>query len=202
MPSLTNSGVSALTGIARVSRRSRIAPDQTMPYYVLGHHELKHQRIQQAIDAFERYMQLEPNNPVVITNLATAHLVMYETQVSSKVAADRAHIDRAIALCEKGLKTDTRNAPLWDALGKAYTYDTELRVANRNRTSSSPSLIDKRLLTNKVNACLKRRTFKRRCQDLAQDRDIGRRQRVSPRAKTIHCPSIAEKNGFLRLLHD
>ena len=117
-----------------------VASDQTMPYFILGHHEIKHQRIRQAIDAFERYMEIEPNNLVVITNLASAHLVMYETQVASKTTPDRAHIDRAIGLCEKGLNTDARNAPLWDTLGRAYTYDTEIKNFARARSCFSQAL--------------------------------------------------------------
>jgi cytochrome c-type biogenesis protein CcmH/NrfG len=117
-----------------------VASDQKMPYYILGHHELKHQRMRQAIDCFERYMELEPNNLIVITNLASAHLVMYEAQVASKVPPDRAHIDRAIGLCDKGLNTETRNAALWDTLGRAYTYDTELRNYARARSCFTQAL--------------------------------------------------------------
>ena len=122
------------------SHGAEVAPDQKMPYYILGHHELKHQKMRQAIDAFERYMELEPNNIIVITNLASAHLVMYEAQVTSKTAPDRAHIDRAIALCEKGLNMQTRNAPLWDTLGRAYTYDTELKNYARARSCFAQAL--------------------------------------------------------------
>jgi tetratricopeptide (TPR) repeat protein len=65
---------------------------------------------------------------------------MYETQVASKVTPDRAHIDRAVGLCEKGLNTDARNAPLWDTLGRAYTYDTEIKNLARARSCFTQAL--------------------------------------------------------------
>ena len=117
-----------------------VAPDKSMAYYILGHHYLKRQRMQQAVDTFEQFLKLQPKNLVVISNLASAHLVVYETQVLSRVPPDRAHVDRAIALCEQGLNVDGRNAPLWDTLGRAYTYDTELKNYARARSCFNQAL--------------------------------------------------------------
>jgi protein O-mannosyl-transferase len=116
------------------------APDKSMAYFILGHHYLKRQRMQQAVDTFEQFLKIQPKNLVVISNLASAHLVVYETQILSRMAPDRAHVDRAIALCELGLNVDARNAPLWDTLGRAYTYDTELKNYARARSCFNQAL--------------------------------------------------------------
>ena len=113
---------------------AEVAPDQAMPYFILGHHYIKRQKIAEAIDALEKYTAMAPGNLVVITNLASAHLLRYESQVASKLAPDRAHVDRAIALCEQGLNMNNRDAALWDTLGRAYTYDTELKNFARARS--------------------------------------------------------------------
>jgi protein O-mannosyl-transferase len=101
------------------------APDQTMPYYILGHKYVNQNRQDKVVEAFEGYLKLDQGNVVVISNLAASHLLMYEQ------TQDRAHIDRAIALCEKGLSQDDRLAPLWDTLGRAYTFDTNIRSYDR-----------------------------------------------------------------------
>ena len=99
----------------------KAAPDQTMPYFILGHKQISRNETQAVVENFENYMKLDPNNVIVISNLAAAHLFMYE------LTNDRTHIDRSIALGEKGVKLTDKYAPLWDTLGKAYTYNTELR---------------------------------------------------------------------------
>ena len=103
------------------------ASDQMMPNYILGHHYLRNNQPQKAIVMFDRYLAINPDNMYVISNLAAAHLQMYEGTF------DRAHIDRAIALCERGLKLYDRNPALWDTLGHAYTYDTALKNYARAR---------------------------------------------------------------------
>ncbi len=103
----------------------RAAPDQTMPYFILGHKQISRNNTQAVVENFENFMKLNPNNAVVIANLAAAHLFMYE------LTNDRAHIDRSIALGERGLKITDKYGPLWDTLGKAYTYNTELRNFTR-----------------------------------------------------------------------
>jgi tetratricopeptide (TPR) repeat protein len=44
---------------------------------------------------------------------------------------DRYHVDRAIALCEKGIALNDQLAPLWDTFGRAYLLDTNLRSYER-----------------------------------------------------------------------
>lgn len=97
------------------------APDQMMSNFILGHYYIKLQQPQKVIPPLERYVEINPANPIVMSNLAAARLQMYE------VTGDRAHIDRAIVLCEQGLKLQENNPPLWDTLGHAYTYDTEIK---------------------------------------------------------------------------
>lgn len=106
---------------------AQVAADQPMPHFILGHQFIKAQQADKAVESLEKYMQLDPNNLIVITNLASAHLVVYET------SRDRAHIDRARALCEKGLNIHDQNAALWDTLGRLYTFDTEFKNFNRAR---------------------------------------------------------------------
>ena len=103
----------------------KAAPDQTMPYFILGHKQIPRNNTPAVVENFENYMKLDPNNIIVIANLAASHLFMYE------LTNDRSHIDRSIALSERGLKITDKYAPLWDNLGKAYTYNTELRNFTR-----------------------------------------------------------------------
>jgi tetratricopeptide (TPR) repeat protein len=103
----------------------KAAPDQTMPYFILGHKLITRNNTPAVVENFENYMKLDPNNVIVIANLAASHLFMYE------LTNDRAHIDRSIALSERGLKITDKYGPLWDTLGKAYTYNTELRNFSR-----------------------------------------------------------------------
>lgn len=99
----------------------KAAPDQTMPHFILGHKNLTRNDTLAVVENFENYMKLDPNNAVVVSNLAAAHLFAYE------ITNDRKHIDRSIALSEKGLKLTDRYAPLWDTMGRAYTFNTELK---------------------------------------------------------------------------
>ncbi len=111
---------------------AKAAPDQPMSHYVLGHKYVDRQDSEKAIEAFEAYVQLNPNNLIVVSNLAAAHLVTYQNQAAvNPAAADRAHLDRAAALCEKGLGVDDRQPTLWDTLGTVYTFDTSLRNYDR-----------------------------------------------------------------------
>ena len=56
------------------------------------------------VEELERYMEMNPDNLFVITNLASAHLVLYQEELKRNGKADRAHLDRIIALCEMGLR--------------------------------------------------------------------------------------------------
>ena len=97
------------------------APDQTMPHFILGHKNLVRNDPLAVVENLENYMKIDQNNPIVVSNLAAAHLFAYE------LTNDRAHIDRSIALGEKGLRLTDEYAPLWDTLGRAYTFNTELK---------------------------------------------------------------------------
>jgi tetratricopeptide (TPR) repeat protein len=103
----------------------KAAPDQTMPHFILGHKNVSRNEPLQVVENLENYMKLHADNPIVISNLAAAHLFAYE------LTNDRSHIDRSIALSEKGLKLTDKYAPLWDTLGRAYTFNTELKNYSR-----------------------------------------------------------------------
>ena len=96
-----------------------------MPHYILGHKSIVRNDQLAVVENLENYMKLDPNNAVVVSNLAAAHLFAYE------MTNDRTHIDRSIALSEKGLKLTDKYAPLWDTLGRAYTFNTELKNYTR-----------------------------------------------------------------------
>ena len=95
------------------------APDQTMPYYILGHKYIRQNRPDKVVEALEGYVKVNPRNDIVLANLASAHLLAYEATF------DRAHVERSIVISEMGLKLNGKNALLWDSLGHAYTYDTK-----------------------------------------------------------------------------
>jgi tetratricopeptide (TPR) repeat protein len=106
---------------------AQVADDQPMANFILGHYYVKMQQPQRVIELLEQYYNLKPDNPMVLTNLANAHLQMFE------MTNDRSHLNRGIELCERGLRIEQdlgigqRGAPLWDTLGHAYTYDTDLK---------------------------------------------------------------------------
>ena len=89
---------------------AKAAPDQTMPHYILGHKNISRNQTMEVVESLENYMKLDSNNAIVVSNLAAAHLFAYE------MTNDRAHIDRSIALSEKGLKLTDK---LRSALGHA-----------------------------------------------------------------------------------
>jgi tetratricopeptide (TPR) repeat protein len=106
---------------------AEVADDQPMASFILGHQYLKLQQPLNVIEPLEHYLTLNPSNQIVISNLAAARLQVYES------TNDRAQLDRAIALCEQGLRINEKAAALWDTLGKAYTYETDLKNLVRAR---------------------------------------------------------------------
>jgi protein O-mannosyl-transferase len=104
------------------------APDQTMPFFILGHKYLNQRRMDRVIEYLEKYMELDSGNVVVINNLAAAHLVSYQDEAAVNPAnADTSHLDRLIELCKKALQLDQHNAQTWDTLGTAFTFDTKYK---------------------------------------------------------------------------
>ncbi|HJQ24125.1 MAG TPA: hypothetical protein VKA60_09445 [Blastocatellia bacterium] len=112
------------------------ADDQAMAHYVLGHKYIDRQRMDKAIEELEKFMTLRDDNPIVLNNLAAAHLLRYEEEFTfDRAHADRGHIDRAIALCNAGLALNvpaSTQASFYDLLGKAYSYETPLKNLDRS----------------------------------------------------------------------
>jgi protein O-mannosyl-transferase len=106
---------------------AEVAHDQPMPNFILGHQYIKLQLPQRVIEPLEHYLTLNPTNQVVMSNLAAARLQVYE------LTGDRSQVDRAIVLCEQGLRINDQAAALWDTLGHAYTYDTDHKNYPRAR---------------------------------------------------------------------
>ncbi|MFY9556398.1 MAG: glycosyltransferase family 39 protein [Blastocatellia bacterium] len=108
------------------------APEQSMPHYVLGHKLIDLGEYGKAAEQLEEYLKLSPNNLIVISNLASAYVLIYQYQAAvSPGLADRAPLDRALELCEKGLAVNSSNPPLWDTLGSVHTFDTGLKNYDR-----------------------------------------------------------------------
>lgn len=112
------------------------APDQPIAHLVLAYHYIRRadQRPEKLVELLERYMKLEPNDVAVIANLAAARLQLFE------LTMDRSHIDRSIGLSERGLRLDPSRPELWDTLGHAHTYDTELKNYDRARACFTQAL--------------------------------------------------------------
>jgi tetratricopeptide (TPR) repeat protein len=106
---------------------AKAAPDQAMSHFVLGHKYVNFQNWEKAVEELEQYVALNPKNVIVINNLAASHLMLYEYQhIFNRASADRAHIDRAIALCERGLSISEEDPTIWDTLGRAYSFNTAM----------------------------------------------------------------------------
>jgi Flp pilus assembly protein TadD len=108
------------------------APEQAMPHYVLGHKFIDQGDYAKAAEQLEQYMKLTPNNLIVISNLAASYVLVYQYQAAVNPAtADRAPLDRALELCEKGMAINTEFPALWDTLGTIHTFDTGLKNYER-----------------------------------------------------------------------
>ena len=107
------------------------APDQAMSHYVLGHKYFNLQKIDKMVAELEQYVEMKPDNLIVITNLASGHLVLYQEEIKRYGKGDRAHLDRIVALCEMGLRLSDKAPTLLDTLGTVYTYDWELKNYER-----------------------------------------------------------------------
>ncbi len=57
---------------------------------------------------------------------------MYQDEASvNPGGADRAHLDRALQLCESGLAINSNFEPIWDTLGTVHTFETGLKNYDR-----------------------------------------------------------------------
>ncbi len=101
------------------------APEQKMAHYVLGHRYISRNDPVNAVISLEKYTALDPSNTIVLGNLASAHLLNYE------LTFDRKHVDRAVALCERALQLNDKTAVIYDTIGRAYTFNTEIQNYNR-----------------------------------------------------------------------
>jgi tetratricopeptide (TPR) repeat protein len=108
------------------------APEQPISHFILGHKQIVLGQYVNAQEQFEEYMRLQPNNPIIVGNLASLCVLNYQNQAAiNPGAADRALLDRAISLCEQGLKMTPYAAPLWDTAGQVYTFETSLKNYDR-----------------------------------------------------------------------
>jgi protein O-mannosyl-transferase len=108
------------------------APDQAISHYILGHKLINLGDYSKSAEQLEEYLKLKPDNPIVIGNLAADYVLIYQYQASVNPAgADRSSLDRALVLCENGIKITPNAAPLWDTLGQIYTFETGLKNYDR-----------------------------------------------------------------------
>jgi Tfp pilus assembly protein PilF len=109
-----------------------VAPEQSMPHYVLGHKYIDRGEYAKAAEELEQYMKLIPNNVIVISNLASTYVLLYQGQTTENpAAADQSILERALVLCDQGLTLNGTYPPLWDALGSIHTFDTGLKNYDR-----------------------------------------------------------------------
>lgn len=114
------------------TRGAEVAPEQSMSHYVLGHKLINIGNYDKAAVHLEEFLKLRPDNVIVIGNLASTHLLRYQNEAAQNPAtADKALLDRALELCEKGLAKDGTFPPLWDTLGTIYTFETGLKNLER-----------------------------------------------------------------------
>lgn len=108
------------------------APEQPISHFVLGHKLINQSQFSKSAEQFEEYMKLKPDNPVVIGNLAADYVLMYQYQASlNPGSGDRTYLDRALMLCEQGIKLTPEVAALWDTMGQIYTFETGLKNYDR-----------------------------------------------------------------------
>jgi protein O-mannosyl-transferase len=108
------------------------APEQAMSHYILGHKLIKLGEYGKSAEQFEDYLKLSPDNVIAITNLASDLVLKYQYQAASNPAtADRAIVDRALELAQRGLELNPKLPSLWDTLGTIYTFETGLKNYDR-----------------------------------------------------------------------
>ena len=101
------------------------ASEQSMSHYILGHHFLKVGEYREAAEELAECLKRAPENLIVINNLASTYVVLYQNAAAANPsAADPTLLDRALELCEKGLAKQGDFPPLWDTLGTIHTFDT------------------------------------------------------------------------------
>lgn len=108
------------------------ASEQSMSHYILGHKLITLGEYGKAAEQLEEFLKLSPDNLIVISNLAATEVIIYQNAAAGNPgAADRALLDRALELCEKGLAKQSDFPPLWDTLGTVYTFETGLKNYDR-----------------------------------------------------------------------
>jgi tetratricopeptide (TPR) repeat protein len=101
------------------------ASEQSMSHFILGHHLLKAGQYNEAAEELTECLKRAPDNLIVISNLASTYVILYQTAAGANPgAADASILDRALELCEKGLAIQGDFPALWDTLGTIHTFDT------------------------------------------------------------------------------
>jgi len=96
-----------------------------MSHVILGHHLLKAGQYNEAAEELTECLKRAPDNLIVISNLASTYVILYQTAAGANPgAADASILDRALELCEKGLAIQGDFPALWDTLGTIHTFDT------------------------------------------------------------------------------
>jgi protein O-mannosyl-transferase len=104
------------------------AAEQPISHFVLGHKLINRSEYTKAAEQLEDYIRLKPDNPVVIGNLASVYVLIYQYQASvNQSAANPTSLDRALALCEQGINLTPDVSALWDTLGQIFTFETRLK---------------------------------------------------------------------------
>ncbi|HSB11577.1 MAG TPA: tetratricopeptide repeat protein [Blastocatellia bacterium] len=109
----------------------KTAPEQPMSHFVLGHKLIDLTDYPKAAEQLELYLKINPDNPLVLANLASCYVLIYSQQLATGSVPDRDILDRALEVCDTGLKLQDSSPVLWDALGTIHTFDTGLKNYDR-----------------------------------------------------------------------
>jgi len=108
------------------------ASDQFMSHYILGFKLINLKDYKGAADQFEECMKLTPYNQIVSSNLAAADVLVFQYEsVDNPGTVELSRLNRAVEVCENGLKMGGDFAPFWDTLGQVYTFETGLKNLDR-----------------------------------------------------------------------
>lgn len=108
------------------------APEQPMSHFILAHKLILAGDYRGAVAQFDEYLKIVPDNPIVLGNMASTLVLVYQDDLASgTLVPDRSNLDRAVELCEKGLSIAPDSPVLWDALGTVHTFETGLKNFDR-----------------------------------------------------------------------
>lgn len=107
-------------GVAQWEKARALEPANPAPWNNLANHYGHRGPVSTAFDYYSKAIELEPNEPVYLQNLATT-LYLFRKDAMEKYQIDEKQVfDRALELYRKALKLDPRNLPLATDYAQSY----------------------------------------------------------------------------------